>query len=90
MSKTAATSLLVGLLAIAEGRSNDMAYLNELANREDMLDQVEPQMLDRIAQRLYADSEENMSAYDRLLNDKRKKMDYLNNIRPDLIPNREE
>ena len=47
MSKTAAT-LLVGLLALAEGQSNDMDYLRE-ANREDMLDQIEPEMLDRIA-----------------------------------------
>ena len=88
MSKTAAT-LLVGLLALAEGRSNDMDYLRE-ADREDMMDMIEPEMLDRIAQRLYAEDEEHMSAYDRLLDDKRKKMDYLNNIRPDLIPENRE
>ena len=55
MSKQAAT-MLVGLLALAEGRSNDMNYLRE-ANREDMMDQIDPVLLDRIAQRLYAEDE---------------------------------
>jgi hypothetical protein len=55
MSKQAAT-LLVGLLALAEGRSNDMNYLRE-ADREDMLNEISPEMLDRIAYRLYAEDE---------------------------------
>ena len=84
MSKQA-TTLLVGLLAFAEGRSNDINALRE-ANREDVLNEVSPEMLDRIAYRLYAEDEHNLSAYERLLkDDKRKKMDYLNNIRPDLL-----
>ena len=89
MSKQAAT-LLMGLLALAEGRSNDMNYLSE-ANREDVLDEISPEMLDRIAYRLYAEEEEHLSAYERLLkDDKRRKMDYLNNIRPDLLPQERE
>ena len=83
MSKQAAT-LLVGLLALAEGRSNDMNYLRE-ADREDMLNEISPEMLDKIAYRLYAEDVEHLSAYERLIkDDKRRKMDYLNNIRPDL------
>ena len=84
MSSKAAT-LLMGLLALAEGRSTDMNYLSE-ANREDVLDEISPELLDRIAYRLYAEEEQHLSAYERLLkDDKRKKMDYLNNIRPDLL-----
>lgn len=76
--------MLVGLLALAEGRSDDRTMLRE-ADREDVLREVEPEMLDRIAHRLYADDEEHLSAYERLLkDDKRKKMDYLNNIKPEL------
>ena len=76
--------MLVGLLALAEGRSDDRNMLRE-ADREDVLREVEPEMLDRIAHRLYAEDEEHLSAYERLLkDDKRKKMDYLNNIKPDL------
>ena len=83
MSKQAAT-LLLGLLAMAEGRSDDRNMLRE-ADREDVLHQVETQTLDRIAHRLYADDHEQLSAYERLLkDDKRKKMDYLNNIKPEL------
>ena len=85
MSKQVAT-LLVGLLAFAEGRTNNLNYLRE-ADRDDVLDEVSPDTLDRIAHRLYAQESENMSAYERLLkDDKRKKMDYINNIRPDLLP----
>lgn len=77
--------MLVGLLALAEGRSDDREMLRE-ADREDVLHAIEPEMLDRIAYRLYAEDEEHLSAYERLLkDDKRKKMDYLNNIRPDLV-----
>ena len=83
MSKQAAT-LLVGLLALAEGRSDEFNMLRE-ADREDVFDEVHPELLDRIAHRLYAEDEEHLSAYERLLkDDKRKKMDYLNGIRPDL------
>ena len=56
MSKQAAT-LLLGLLAMAEGRSDDRNMLRE-ADREDVLNQVETQTLDRIAYRLYADDHE--------------------------------
>ena len=84
MSSKVAT-LIVGLLAIAEGRSDDRNLLRE-ANVDDVLDVISPEMLDRIAKKLYAEDDENMSAYERLLkSDKRRKMDYLNNIRPDLI-----
>ena len=77
--------MIVGLLAFAEGRSDDRDMLRE-ANRDDVLREVEPEMLDRIAYRLYAADDENLSAYERLLkDDKRKKMDYLNNVRPDLV-----
>ena len=83
MSKQVAT-LLVGLLAMAEGRTSDRTMLNE-ANREDVLSEIDHEMLDKIAQRLYAEEPENLSAYERLVkDDKRKKMEYLNNIRPDL------
>ena len=76
--------MLVGLLAMAEGRSDDRNMLRE-ADREDVLHQVDTETLDRIAHRLYADDHENLSAYERLLkDDKRKKMDYLNNIQPEL------
>ena len=89
MSSRVAT-LLVGLLAIAEGRSNDRQTLQE-ANIDEVLDVISPVMLDRIAQRLYADDQAHLSAYERLLqNDKRKKMEYLNNIRPDLVPQQPE
>jgi hypothetical protein len=85
MSSKVAT-LIVGLLAIAEGRSNDHEVLRE-ANVDDVLDVISPEMLDRIAHRLYAEDTDNLSAYERLIkDDKRKKMDYLNNIRPDMIP----
>ena len=77
MSKQAAT-LIVGLLALAEGRSDDRNMLRE-ADREDVLHQVDTETLDRIAHRLYAEDQEHLSAYERLLkDDKRKKMDYLN------------
>ena len=83
MSKQVAT-LLVGLLAMAEGRTNDRTMLNE-ANREDVLSEIDHEMLDKIAHRLYAEDSEHLSAYERLVkDDKRKKMEYLNNIRPDL------
>ena len=83
MSKQVAT-LLVGLLAMAEGRTNDRTMLNE-ANREDVLNEIDHTMLDKIAHRLYAEEPEHLSAYERLVkDDKRKKMEYLNNIRPDL------
>ena len=85
MSSRVAT-LVVGLLAIAEGRSNDREILRE-ANTDEVLDYISPQMLDRIAHRLYAEDSSEMSAYERLLQeDKRRKMDYLNNIRPDTVP----
>ena len=85
MSKQVAT-LIVGLLAFAEGRSDNINYLRE-ADREDVLDEISHDTLDRIAHRLYASESENLSAYERLLkDDKRKKMDYLNSIRPDLLP----
>lgn len=85
MSKQVAT-LIVGLLAFAEGRTDNINYLRE-ADREDVLDEISHDTLDRIAHRLYASESENLSAYERLLkDDKRKKMDYLNSIRPDLLP----
>lgn len=85
MSSKVAT-LVVGLLAIAEGRSADRNMLRE-ANDDDVLNVISPELLDRVAKQLYADDQANLSAYERLMaNDKRKKMDYLNNIRPDLIP----
>ena len=56
MSKQA-TTLLLGLLAMAEGRNDDRNTLRE-ADREDVLHQVETQTLDRIAHRLYADDQE--------------------------------
>lgn len=78
---------MIGLLAFAEGRSDDRDMLREATNREDVLHQVDTELLDRIAHRLYADDQEHLSAYERLLaDDKRKKMDYLNNIKPDLTP----
>ena len=83
MSKQVAT-LLVGLLAMAEGRTSDRTMLNE-ANREDVLSEIDHEMLDKIAHRLYAEDSEHLSAYERLVkDDKRKKMEYLNNIRPEL------
>ena len=85
MSSKVAT-LVVGLLAIAEGRSSDRNMLRE-ANTDEVLNVISPELLDRVAQQLYAEDQANLSAYERLMaNDKRKKMDYLNNIRPDLIP----
>ena len=85
MSSKVAT-LVVGLLAIAEGRSTDRNMLRE-ANNDDVLNVISPELLDRVAKQLYADDQANLSAYERLMaNDKRKKMDYLNNIRPDLTP----
>ena len=88
MSKQAAT-LLVGLLALAEGRSDEYNMLRE-ADREDVFHDIHPSTLDRIAHRLYADDEEHLSAYERLLkDDKRKKMDYLNGIRPDIAQEHE-
>lgn len=53
MSSKVAT-LLLGLLALAEGRSNDREMLRE-ANVDDVLDVISPEMLDRIAHRLYAE-----------------------------------
>ena len=53
MSKQVAT-LLVGLLALAEGRSTDRNLLRE-ADREDVLEEIDHETLDRIAHRLYAD-----------------------------------
>ena len=85
MSSKVAT-LVVGLLAIAEGRSTDRNMLRE-ANNDEVLNVISPELLDRVAKQLYAEDQANLSAYERLMaNDKRKKMDYLNNIRPDLIP----
>ena len=78
--------MLVGLLAFAEGRTDDIHYLRD-GNREDVLEELDHETIDRIAYRLYAEDTEHLSAYERLLkDDKRKKMDYINNIRPDLIP----
>jgi len=71
---------------MAEGANNDREMLRE-ANNDDVLDVISPELLDRIAHRLYAEDETHLSAYERLLqSDKRRKMEYLNNIRPDLIP----
>ena len=76
MSKQAAT-LLVGLLALAEGRSDDRNMLRE-ADREDVLHQVDTETLDRIAHRLFSESHEHLSHYDHLQKeDKRQKMEYL-------------
>jgi hypothetical protein len=41
-------------LALAEGRSDDTNYLRE-ADREDVLNEISPEMLDKIAYRLYAE-----------------------------------
>ena len=79
MSKKTA-SLLVGLLAIAEGQSTDRNTLSE-ANREDVLNVISPELLDSIAKRLYSQDSQEMSAYERLVQaDKQRKMDYLNNV----------
>ncbi len=59
-------TLIVGLLAIAEGQSNDHELLRE-ANVDDVLDVISPEMLDRIAHRLYAEDSADLSAYERLL-----------------------
>ena len=84
MSKQVAALLIGGLFALAEGRSDDRSMLSEAADREDVLNEISPDMLDKIAYRLYADDEKNMSAYERLLkDDKRKKMDYLSTIKPE-------
>ena len=65
--------------------------LGEAADREDVLNEISPDMLDKIAHRLYAEDEKNLSAYERLLkDDKRKKMDYLNTIRPEFAYNTED
>jgi hypothetical protein len=87
MSKKTA-SLLVGLLAIAEGHSEDRNLLSE-ANRDDVLNVISPELLDNIAKRLYAEDDSQLSAYERLLkDDKKRKMDYLNNVRqPDYRSN---
>ena len=77
-------------MAFAEGRSDDIHYLRD-GNREDVLEELDHETIDRIAHRLYAEESEHLSAYERLLkDDKRKKMEYLNNIRPDIIPNNRE
>ena len=67
MSKKTA-SLLVGLLAIAEGQSSDRNLLAE-ANRDEVLNLISPELLDSVAKRLYAEEPENLSAYERLLKD---------------------
>jgi len=83
---TKVATLVVSLLAMAEGRNSDRNVLRD-ANTEEVLDVISPELLDRVAYHLYADDEAHLSAYERLMaSDKRKKMDYLNNIRPDLIP----
>ena len=86
-----AALLIGGLLALAEGRSDDRSMLGEAADREDVLNEISPDILDKIAYRLYAEDEKNLSAYERLLkDDKRKKMDYLNTIRPEFAYNTED
>ena len=91
MSKQVAALLIGGLLALAEGRSDDRSMLGEAAGREDVLNEISPDMLDKIAHRLYADDEKNLSAYERLLkDDKRKKMDYLSTIKPEFVFNNED
>ena len=91
MSKQVAALLIGGLLALAEGRSDDQSMLGEAAGREDVLNEISPDMLDKIAHRLYADDEKNLSAYERLLkDDKRKKMDYLSTIKPEFAFNNED
>ena len=91
MSKQVAALLIGGLLALAEGRSDDRSMLGEAAGREDVLNEISPEMLDKIAHRLYADDEKNLSAYERLLkDDKRKKMDYLSTIKPEFVFNNED
>ena len=86
MSKKTAT-LLVGLLAMAEGSSSDRNLLSE-ANRDDVLNVISPELLDSIAKRLYSEDPHTMSAYERLLkDDKQRKMDYLNNVKRDNDPN---
>ena len=67
MSKKTAT-LLVGLLAMAEGSSSDRNLLSE-ANRDDVLNVISPELLDSIAKRLYSEDPVHMSAYERLLKD---------------------
>ena len=52
MSKKTA-SLLVGLLAIADGQSTDRNLLAE-ANRDEVLNLISPELLDKVAQRLYS------------------------------------
>jgi len=53
--------------------------------REDVLNEISPDMLDKIAYRFHADNEKNLSAYERLLKDeKRKKMDYLRTQKPEV------
>jgi hypothetical protein len=73
----------LGLLAIAEGQSDDRNLLSE-ANREDVLNYISPELLDNIAKRLYTKEPEQMSAYEKLVQgDKQRKMDYLSQFKKD-------
>ena len=77
MSSKVAT-LVVSLLAIAEGRSTDREALRE-ANSDEVLNVISPELLDRVAQQLYVDDVAHLSEYERLSHqDKHRKMDYLN------------
>ena len=77
MSSKVAT-LVVSLLAIAEGRSTDREVLRE-ANSDEVLNVISPELLDRVAQQLYVDDVAHLSEYERLSHqDKHRKMDYLN------------
>ena len=46
--------MVVGLLAIAEGRSTDRNMLRE-ANNDEVLNVISPELLDRVAKQLYAE-----------------------------------
>ena len=82
MSSKVAT-LVLSLLAIAEGQSTDREVLRE-ANSDEVLNMVSPELLDRVAQQLYADDHAHLSEYERLMHhDKRSKMNYLNDARPE-------
>lgn len=79
MSSKVAT-LVLSLLAIAEGNSKDTESLIE-ANSDEVLDVISHELIDRMAHNLYANDEAHLDAYDHLLRsnaDKRTKMQYIN------------
>ena len=57
-------TLILGLLAMAEGRSDDREMLLEAAGRDDVLEMVSPEMIDKIAHHMYAGQEEHLNGYE--------------------------